>query len=277
MSVSYGKLSLAALSLTAIGLLSMPINAHAQDNNPPDAGGAGADDQKANKKIDLDLESTNLFYALKLLFSQVKADFTIDESLKALTVTAHLTQVPFRVALDTLLKATGTPLTYKLENGIYSVVPKVEDTNLNTPLGTEDNGNKEPTPGSGGTIVAKLPSTSLVFNAIDIVTALGGRVITVDNQAGFGNGGLGGGLGGLGGGLGGLGGGGFGGGLGGFGGGGLGGGGLGGGLGGFGGGGLGGGGCGGGGFGGGGFGGGGLGGGGFGGGGGGGRRGGGGF
>src|SRR5579871_2951313 len=204
MSVRSGKLCLATLSLTVLGLAAAPGYARAQDNNPPDAGGAGADDQKANKKIDLDLESTNLFYALKLLFSQVKADFTIDESLKALTVTAHLTQVPFRVALDTLLKATGTPLTYKLENGIYSVIPKVEDATDYVPIPTD---NTPPPPTGGGTIVAKIPTTSLVFNSIDIVTALGGKVLTMDNNNQFGTGGLGGGLGGLGGGLGGLGGG----------------------------------------------------------------------
>src|SRR5580700_8133469 len=123
MLVRYGKIGLAALALTVLGITAAPICARAQD----DGGGTGGANDPANKKIDLDLESTNLYYGLKLLFSQVKANFTIDESLKSLTVTAHLTQVPFRVALETLLKSTGTPLTYKVENGIYSVVPKVEE------------------------------------------------------------------------------------------------------------------------------------------------------
>src|SRR5258706_6487854 len=115
MSVRFGKLGLAALSLTVLGFTAAPVCARAQDN-PDDASTGGALTAQQNKKIDLDLESTNLYYALKLLFSQVKANFTIDESLKSLTVTAHLSQVPFRVALETLLKSTSTPLTYKVEN-----------------------------------------------------------------------------------------------------------------------------------------------------------------
>jgi len=204
-----------ALSLTALGLLATPLSARAQDNPPLDsnAGGSSANDPTAFKKIDLDLESTNLFYALKLLFSQVKANFTIDESLKALTVTAHLSQVPFRVALDTLLKSTGTPLTYKAENGIYTVIPKVEDSTDRT---APEIDNTPLSPIGGGTVVVKIPSTSLVYNAIDIVSALGGKVITFENNNSgqFGNGMLGGGQGGLGGGLGSSG---FGGGTGGFG------------------------------------------------------------
>ncbi len=123
MKVTMSRLSMAvcALSLTSIGLTLTPVRAQAQDG-----GRSGSVSDLANKKIDLDLESSNLYYGLKLLFSQVKANFTIDESLKSLTVTAHLSQVPFRVALETLLKSTGTPLTYKVESGIYSVVPKVE-------------------------------------------------------------------------------------------------------------------------------------------------------
>src|SRR5579871_863396 len=235
-----GMISLAALSLTALGLTALPVvaNAQTQDN---DQTASGAKEDAANKKVNLELESTNLYYALKLLFAQIKANFVIDESLRSLTVTAHLTQVPFRVALETLLKSTNTPLTYTVDNGIYNVKPKAEEPN--EPQST-DTGTKEPELKSDGSRIQKIHSTSLSFNAIDIVQAFGGKVITVGNVGQFGNGGLGGGQGGLGGGLGGFGGGGLGGfggglggGLGGFGGG-MGG--FGGGLGGFGGGGLGG-------------------------------------
>ncbi|HLK61060.1 MAG TPA: hypothetical protein VKU00_31130, partial [Chthonomonadaceae bacterium] len=113
-----GMLSLAALSLTALSLTALPVvaNAQNQDNDPT---ASGAKEDAANKKVNLELESTNLYYALKLLFAQIKANFVIDESLRSLTVTAHLTQVPFRVALETLLKSTNTPLTYTVDNGIY--------------------------------------------------------------------------------------------------------------------------------------------------------------
>src|SRR3974390_1309441 len=116
-------ISVMALGFALVGLTAAPVRVHAQDERQNTPGQS----DPASKKIDLDLESTNLYYGLKLLFSQVKANFTIDESLKSLTVTAHLTQVPFRIALETLLKSTSTPLTYRVENGIYSVILKVEE------------------------------------------------------------------------------------------------------------------------------------------------------
>ncbi len=210
MLARYGKIGLAALALTVLGITGSPVCARAQD----DGGGAGGANDSANKKIDLDLESTNLYYGLKLLFSQVKANFTIDESLKSLTVTAHLTQVPFRVALETLLKSTSTPLTYKVENGIYSVVPKVEETALAPDASTTT----EPPPSvNGGYKYGTIRPMNL--SAADIVQAFGGHVVNVGyNASAYGTGGMGGmggGMGGMGGGMGGMGGGmgGFGGGM----------------------------------------------------------------
>jgi hypothetical protein len=234
MALHVYKVGLAALTLSLVGGLATALPAYAQD--PGQEASSGANDP-ANKKIDLDLESTNLYYGLKLLFSQVKANFTIDESLKSLSVTAHLTQVPFRTALETLLKSTSTPLTYKVESGIYSVVPKVEDT-----APTQEPTKEPDAPlGAGGYKYGFIHPVNL--SAVDIVTAFGGRIVNVGyNMSSFGTGGLGGGMGGgmggLGGGMGGLGGGmggmgggmgGFGGGMGGMGGGGFGGGGFGGG------------------------------------------------
>ncbi len=204
--------TLSSLGLAVVALASVPTQAYAQDSGD----GSGSQSDSANKKIDLDLESTNLYYGLKLLFSQVKANFTIDESLKSLTVTAHLTQVPFRVALETLLKSTSTPLTYKVENGIYSVVPKAEEAAPEE----EPKTTNEPTTTNGGYKYGVIRPYNL--SAADIVQAFGGHVVNVGyNAAAYGTGGMGG-TGGFGGGMGGFGGGmgGFGGGMGGFGGGG---------------------------------------------------------
>jgi hypothetical protein len=184
MTIHINKIAVAALSLAIIGLAA-PVRSVAQDdsNNPKQA------DDAANKKIDLDLESTNLYYGLKLLFSQVKANFTIDESLKSLTVTAHLTQVPFRIALETLLKSTSTPLTYKVENGIYSVVPKVETGESVIP--EDQPGNTTlPNPNAGWKYGIIRPEN---MSAIDIVQAFGGHIVNVGYTPQFGQGGLGGG------------------------------------------------------------------------------------
>src|ERR1043166_5732094 len=123
--------SLGALSLAVLGLAAVPVGAYVQEK---DADTNATDLQ--NKKINLDVESANLYYALNLLFQHIKANFSLDPSLKQLEVTAHFHDVPFRIALETLLKSSGQPLTYRFENNIYSVVPKIEKPEDNTPLPT---------------------------------------------------------------------------------------------------------------------------------------------
>jgi hypothetical protein len=206
---------------------------------------------------------------LKQLFDSVGVSYTLDPNVQG-TVTVSLTDVPFTVALDNILRPLN--LTYRVENGVYFVtVRQPEETPLAPNIDTT-------TPDEG--VRLNLPEkVQLNYASPTLIAALlGGTLISYaqyelqsGSMGGFGGfGGLGGGFGGfggLGGGFGGFGG--LGGGFGGFGG--FGGGGLGGGFGGFGGGGFGGfggggfrgGGFGGGGFGGGGFGGGGFGGGGF--------------
>ncbi len=238
MQVRNGKLGLAALSLTVLGLAALPLGAHAQG----DQGGTDTSAEATGPKIKLDLENADLYTALKLLFAQTKSQYTLDPSLRNIFVTVHISQ-PFRNALETLLRASGQPLTYKVENEVYSIVPKTEE-----PGGSEgpDTGNPEPAPQTVN--LKKYFSTRFKYNTEFLLTVLHGtnliRSMQV-NQTGQGGGGFGGGGFG-GGGMGGMGGGGFGGMGGGMGGGGFGGGGMGGG--GFGGGGLGGGGLGGGSF-----------------------------
>ncbi len=124
MSLKFGKLGLATLSLTALGLLALPGGARAQDANTDPT--ANANDP-TTKKISLDLESTNLYSALKLLFGHINANYFLDPTLKNAEVSVHLHDVPFRVALDTLVKSTGLPLTWKFEDNIYRIVPKEVD------------------------------------------------------------------------------------------------------------------------------------------------------
>lgn len=156
-------------------------HSYAQDNGTKQS----SQTEVMNHKVNLDLESSNLYYGVKLLFSQVKVDFTIDESLKNLTVTAHLTDVPFRIALETLLKSTSTPLTYKVENGIYSVMPKVEDA---AAIETQDGTPRETHSGDGYKL-GIIRTNNL--SATDIVQAFGGNIVTLGGS--YGNGGLGGG------------------------------------------------------------------------------------
>jgi hypothetical protein len=220
----------------------------------------------SQRRVTVKYDQADVRFVLKQLFDSVGVSYTLDPNVQG-TVTVSLTDVPFTVALDNILRPLN--LTYRVENGVYFVtVRQPEEAPLAPNVDTT-------TPEEG--VRLNLPEKiQLNYASPTLIAALlGGSLIgyaqyELQSGGGFGGfGGLGGGFGGfggLGGGFGGFGG--LGGGFGGFGGlGGLGGGfgGLGGGFGGFGSGfgGFGGGGFRGGGFGGGGFGGGGFGGGGF--------------
>jgi hypothetical protein len=173
------NLCVAAVAVLLCGSLVLPTRAGAQN---VDGKGSQTPDITM-QKISLDLESSNLYYGLKLLFSQVKCNFTLDESLKGLTVTAHFTDVPFRIALETLLKSTSTTLTYKVENGIYSVFPIEE----------QKPSKEDPDHARVVYVDSDEPRVHLirVFNIsdLDIVQAFGGTILNIGLIPGFGRGG----------------------------------------------------------------------------------------
>ncbi len=182
--------TMAAMGLLLYGYLSHPIGAMAQESVNKDSQSTGIEKQK----VSLDLESSSLYSALKLLFSQVKCSFTLDESLKGLTVSAHFTDVPFRTALNTLLKSTSTPLTYRLEDGIYSVGPKVDQPaqidggNLSNIDSVYISNMKDPA--NIGTDVPKVRMIR-VYNVsdLDIVQVFGGTILNIGLIPLFGQGG----------------------------------------------------------------------------------------
>jgi hypothetical protein len=219
------------------------------------------------RRVTVKYDQADVRFVLKQLFDSVGVSYTLDPNVQG-TVTVSLTDVPFTVALDNILRPLN--LTYRVENGVYFVtVRQPEETPLapNIDTTTPDEGVRLNLPekvqlnyASPTLIAALLGGTLISYAQYELQSGggglgggFGGFGGLGGGFGGFGGGGLGG-FGGLGGGFGGFGGGGLGGGFGGFGGGGFGG---------FGGGGFRGGGFGGGGFGGGGFGGGGFGGGGF--------------
>ena len=199
------------------------------------------------RRVTVKYDQADVRFVLKQLFDSVGVSYTLDPNVQG-TVTVSLTDVPFTVALDNILRPLN--LTYRVENGVYFVtVRQPEEAPLAPNVDTT-------TPEEG--VRLNLPEKiQLNYASPTLIAALlGGSLIgyaQYELQSGAGGFGGFGGFGGLGSGFGGFGGfGGLGGGFGGFGG--FGGGGFGGfGGGGFRGGGFGGGGFGGGGFGGGGF------------------------
>jgi hypothetical protein len=237
--------------LIVSGLLLNAAIGLAQEGGQPDL---------SRKRVTVKYDQADIRYVLKQLFENVGANYSIDPQVQG-TVTVSLTDVPFEVALNTILRQLD--LTYRIENGVYYVTIRRPEEPT-TPTTT--------TPIEETAPQVNLPEKiQLTVASPYLIGSLLGATIVQYSQYEMSSGGFGGGFGGFGGMGGGFGGfGGMGGGFGGFGGmgggfggfGGLGGGGFGGlgggGFGGFGGGGFGRGGFGGGGFGGGGFGGGGF-------------------
>jgi len=192
----FGIFSIACVSLTAVGLFAIPMGAHAQDA-PGNDPASGSD--VSNQPIKLDLENADLYSALKLLFAQIKANYTLDPSLRQLPVTAHLSNVPFRIALDTLLRSVNSPvpLTYKVESGIYSILEKKE---ILEPNAEPDKTDADQKPNKLQYKKFYGSTGEIRYNSYYLAYLLGAKPIPSAPQqtggSGFGSGGFGGGMGG---------------------------------------------------------------------------------
>ncbi len=173
MSLQFSKLGLATLSLTAMGLLALPGIARAQD---PPADPAAAANDPTMKKVSLDLESTNLYSALKLLFGHINANYYLDPSLKNAEVSVHLHDIPFKIVLDTLVKSTGLPLTWKFEDNIYRIVPKETETNILEPGTTPDANTPDAEKTPKFVIISR---DTFSFDGVSIAEALGGKGFSI--------------------------------------------------------------------------------------------------
>jgi hypothetical protein len=163
---------LAFLSMMFLAtVLLMPNIARAQDT------GSGGSQDISNKKVTLNLQNADIRSALTLLFNTVGANFSIASDVRGF-VTVSLNDVPFQAALESILRAsTMMPLTYRIENGVYTISPKQED-NTNTYAPTQ----QENTSTSSSTTTPSLPKrfTKIPVNFADageIALLLGGTPI----------------------------------------------------------------------------------------------------
>ncbi len=113
-----------AAALTAALCVATPGFSHAQEP----AKSAGQSQDINSKRVTLNLENADIRYALKLLFQSAGANYTLGGGVQG-TVTASLSDVPFRTALESLLKSvqSQSPLIYRVENGVYNVTLKQEE------------------------------------------------------------------------------------------------------------------------------------------------------
>src|SRR5579884_278262 len=163
-------------ALSCASLLAGPLAARAQQ--PAASQAQSADEVRLeNKKVSLQIEDGRLTQAIKLLMESVGANYTLDARLQGAVVTASLTHVPLRTALETLLKASSIPATYRMEDNIYSFelqqqTPDVQAGLPQTgPAKTEEGKEKQ---------ITKI--SLLHIDPADIVPALGGQVFQVNYQ-----------------------------------------------------------------------------------------------
>src|ERR1041385_8755822 len=81
-----------------------------------------------NSTISISQENADVRTALKSLFTSAGVNYTLSPAVKG-TVNVSLHEVPFRVALDSILRSTASqaPLTYRVEGGVYYVTQKATD------------------------------------------------------------------------------------------------------------------------------------------------------
>jgi hypothetical protein len=111
---------LAAIGIVFAGFLCTPATAQGNGQST-DTSVAQAD-----KRVSIDAEDATLSSVLTMLMKSVGANYTLDSSLRALRVTAHLHDLRLKTALDVLLRSVAPPVTYRLEDGVYQFQLKSE-------------------------------------------------------------------------------------------------------------------------------------------------------
>ena len=158
------KLAIAGLAFVGLAATLCQSPALAQSNESPSNG-------VADKKVSINLENADVRYALKQLFQSVGVNYTLEGGVQG-QATVSLTDVSFKLALESILRASSTiaPLTYRVSEGVYYVTVKKEQAaTVEHAVATPDEPKKEK---------SKVVSIHLNFADVeDIVRALGGTVI----------------------------------------------------------------------------------------------------
>ncbi len=77
--------------------------------------------------VSIDAKSASLATLVDLLMEQAHASYTLSQKLTNAPIgNVKLRRVPLRVALDAILNMSEVPVMYRVENGIYRIMPKVE-------------------------------------------------------------------------------------------------------------------------------------------------------
>lgn len=80
----------------------------------------------SKKQVSLAVEDMDIRQALKQLFTDVGVNYVLDPTVRG-RVTVSLKAVTFQTALESVLRYTSPPLTFRFENGIYAVFPSLPE------------------------------------------------------------------------------------------------------------------------------------------------------
>jgi hypothetical protein len=121
------------IATVSLGMLLITAALASAQDKPPASGTGGGNasaatgkQNPAEKRVSLEAENIPLTQAIKTIMQSARADYVVDSALRGATVTAHLTDVKLSVVLATLMKVSSLPVTYRLEDGIYHFVPRID-------------------------------------------------------------------------------------------------------------------------------------------------------
>lgn len=75
-------------------------------------------------RITLNAQNATLASILKALFTRADRSYSLDPAVGDIVVTASIRNAPLSQVLHAILSGSGTPLTYSIENGVYSITKK---------------------------------------------------------------------------------------------------------------------------------------------------------
>jgi len=120
------QLPATASIIVTLSFIILSANAGAQ--TPPGSGtgptsGTGQSGSAAiaidDKTVTVDAENARLADILPDLMKSVGADYSLDGSVKNAHVTIHINNAKFKPTLDTMMKVSDVPVTYRVVSGLY--------------------------------------------------------------------------------------------------------------------------------------------------------------
>lgn len=123
--------------LLTVSVLPAPVRAQ----DPPAQNADKKNDSAtklADRRVTLQVEEASLSNAVRMLMKSVGADFSIDPALRDARVTANLTNIRLQIALDTLMRISTIPATYRVAEGVYIFEPRKEEPPAPPPVLEEE-------------------------------------------------------------------------------------------------------------------------------------------